>query len=67
MKTNQELAIDRIAEMGFDQEQFEFIFADWQNMDEHLAWLLTASREEINDWGEASNWGRSSDNEELIN
>lgn len=63
MKTNLELAIDRISEMGFDQDQFEFIFADWQNMDEHLAWLLTASREEINDWGEASNWGRSSDNE----
>jgi len=48
----------RMYELGFTAEQMDFIFADWPEGDEHLDWLLTASRDEIADWGEAANWGR---------
>lgn len=53
---NQEMvdrAHERMSELGFTAEQQEFIFADWPEGDEHLSWLLTASREEIADWIEA--------------
>ena len=52
-------ALERVWELGFtDAEQLNFIFADWPDNEEHLDWLLTASRDEIEDWGEAANWGR---------
>lgn len=49
-RTMEDQARDRIDEMGFSPEQLEFIWADWSNWDEHIAWLLNASREEIVDW-----------------
>ncbi len=51
--TMEEKAHDRIDELGFTDAEQEFIFADWSNWDEHIAWLLTASRDEIADWIEA--------------
>ena len=48
----------RMYELGFTTEQRDFIFADRPNEDEHISWLLTASKEEIEDWGAAANWGR---------
>src|SRR5574343_75301 len=50
-------AQERMEELGFTEKQTEFIFSDWPNWEEHLDWLLTASREEIVSWGEASDWG----------
>lgn len=50
-------ARDRINAMGFTQQQLDFIFADWPEGDEHFAWLLTASRDEIINWGETGEWG----------
>lgn len=43
-------ARDRIDWMEFTQSELDFILADWSNWDEHVAWLLTATREEIVDW-----------------
>lgn len=51
-------ARDRVIDMRFTPEQIEFIFADWPNWDEHIAWLMTANRDEIRSWGEAANWGK---------
>ena len=52
-------ALERVWDLGFtDKEQLNFIFADWPESEEHLDWLLAASKEEIDDWGEAANWGR---------
>jgi len=48
----------RINSMGFDEKEKDFIFCDWPNWDEHLDWLLTASRAEIVSWGEATEWGK---------
>lgn len=48
MEGNQ--ARDRIDEMEFTAHELDFIWADWSNWDEHIAWLLTASRVEIADW-----------------
>ncbi len=48
--TMERQARDRIEGMEFTAEQLDFIFADWPNWDEHVAWLLTATREEIADW-----------------
>ena len=48
---------DQISRMGFTQQQLDFIWAYWSNTDEHVAWLLTASKEEIDSWGAASEWG----------
>lgn len=45
----------RMSEMAFTQAELDFIFADWPNMDDHLDWLLNASREEIESWIKASN------------
>ncbi len=38
----------------FTAAELEFIWADWPNMDEHVAWLLKAGRVEIADWIAAS-------------
>jgi hypothetical protein len=46
-------AHERMNELGFTDEQQEFIFADWSNTDEHINWLLTATKKEIADWIEA--------------
>jgi len=51
-------AQERIEELGFSESQVEFIFSDWPNWIEHLDWLLTATREEIDSWGAAANWGK---------
>ena len=51
-------AYARMSEFEFATEQIDFIFADWPESEEHLDWLLTASKEEIESWGEAANWGR---------
>jgi len=47
-------ARERINEMRFTDEQVDFIFSDWPNWDEHMAWLLTATRDEIISWINAS-------------
>ena len=52
-----ERAHDRINKMGFTAEQQEFIFADWTEGNEHIAWLLIASKDEIDSWGAAGEWG----------
>jgi hypothetical protein len=46
----EEQARDRINEMGFTAKELDFIFADWSEGEEHFAWLLTASKNEISDW-----------------
>jgi len=46
----EELARARIDEMNFTDKELEFIFADWPFWDEHMNWLLLATREEIADW-----------------
>jgi hypothetical protein len=51
-------AIVRVDKMGFTPNQKAFIFADWREGNEHYSWLLTATRDEIVAWGEASEWGR---------
>ena len=51
-------AYARMSEFEFTDEQMDFIFADWPNGDEHYDWLLTASRDEIEEWGEYTDWGR---------
>jgi len=57
--TQEEQAHARIDEMGFTDEQQDFIFSDWDNQTEHIDWLLTASKTEITNWGEAANWGQA--------
>lgn len=52
-------ARDRVKEMRFTPEEVEFIFADRPNREEHIRWLMTANRDEIRAWGEATSWGRS--------
>ena len=51
-------ALEHVWELDFTDAELDFIFADWPEGDEHLDWLLTASRDEIEEWGEAANWGR---------
>lgn len=54
-----EKARDRLDKIyQFDEDELEFIFADWREGDEHFEWLLTATLKEILDWGEAANWGK---------
>lgn len=43
----------RMKDLDFSANEMDFIFADWPNWDEHLDWLMTATREEIQDWIEA--------------
>jgi len=50
MNTKFDEAQNRMSEMNFSNSEMDFIFADWDNMDEHIEWLLTASRSEIADW-----------------
>ena len=47
-------ARNRISEMNFIADQIDFIFADWPNWDEHIEWLLTATRDEITSWIDAA-------------
>jgi len=53
-----DIAERRLYELGLDDRQIEFCLYDWPEGDEHLSWLITASREEIIDWGETAGWGR---------
>jgi hypothetical protein len=46
-------AQERINEMKFTPSEMEFIWADWDNMRDHIDWLLEAPREEIQSWIEA--------------
>lgn len=57
----------RMSEFEFTDEQMDFIFADWSEGEEHYDWLLTASKDEIEGWGEAANWGQVDDTVELGN
>lgn len=43
---------ERIVELsGYDQDIVaEFLYADWDNQDEHQEWLESASPQEIADW-----------------
>jgi len=56
-KSLEERARERVDELGFTETQKEFIFADWPEGDEHFIWLLTATRDEIESWVEAGEWG----------
>jgi 16S rRNA G966 N2-methylase RsmD len=40
----------RMADWNFSAAEQEFIFADWPNAEEHIQWLLTATRTEIDNW-----------------
>jgi hypothetical protein len=60
-KNMEETARDRIDKMNFSQTQLDFIFYDWQNRNEHIEWLLTATKEEIKDWGNTTDWGIASE------
>lgn len=57
MTTKLEQAKSRIEKMDFTQAQQDFIFADWPEGEEHLDWLITATREEIISWADTANWG----------
>ncbi|CAK0770284.1 hypothetical protein CCP3SC15_400021 [Gammaproteobacteria bacterium] len=46
----QEKANDRMGDFQFSGDDWDFIFYDWPNYEEHLRWLLTATREEICKW-----------------
>lgn len=46
----QKLAKTRMDQFGFTETQKSFIFADWSNWEEHLDWLLTASKKQIVSW-----------------
>ena len=48
----------RIGKMNFTNAQEEFIFSDWPEGNAHFTWLLSASRDEIESWGAAANWGQ---------
>lgn len=48
---NYQVMRDRIAHMKFTAQEEDFIFTDWQ---EHITWLLTATREEIQAWVDAN-------------
>lgn len=57
MDTLEDKARNRISDMGFTKQQLEYIFTDWPEGDDHLEWLLTATRDEIVSWGDAGEWG----------
>jgi hypothetical protein len=57
MTTNYEQAKERMTELDFSEADQEIIFSDWNNYNEHLEWLLSASREEIADWIEITRRG----------
>jgi hypothetical protein len=40
----------RISHMGFSDGELATIWYDWNDWDDHIDWLLTASRDEIMDW-----------------
>lgn len=44
--------IQRVVELSGLNEDVarEYLFADWDNRDEHRAWLVSASPAEIVDW-----------------
>lgn len=46
-------AHSRIGELAFSEEDQEFVFLDRLNWDEHINWLLIASRDEIRKWIDA--------------
>lgn len=50
----EKVARARIAEMEFNEVEEAFIWADWPDMNEHIDWLLTASRAEIKAWIDAN-------------
>ena len=50
MKTKHEIAEERIDSMKFNRHEKGVIFYGWQEGDEHLDWLLTATNEEIVSW-----------------
>jgi hypothetical protein len=47
-------AKSRIDTMEFNDAEIGFIWADWENWNEHIDWLLTASRKEIKSWIDAN-------------
>jgi hypothetical protein len=51
--TDEQRARARMGRMHFTQAEMDFIFADWPNWDEHIAWLLRSFRDEISEWIEA--------------
>jgi hypothetical protein len=51
-------ARDRMSDIyQFSDDQLDFIFSDWSEPD-HTDWLLSATLEEILDWGDKCNWGK---------
>lgn len=49
MTASRETAYARMVDMGFGDEDLDFIFAPWTEPD-HYDWLMKATREEIIDW-----------------
>ncbi len=44
----------RVDEMEFNDAEHDFIWSDWDNMDDHIDWLITATRKEIKSWIDAN-------------
>lgn len=57
-------ASDKMIRLGFNQKQMDFIFNDWSEGDDHLRWLINATKGDIIDWAEATDWGKNPDAEE---
>jgi len=58
------LASNKMIRLGFSKEQMDFIFNDWSEGDDHLRWLINATKGDIIDWAEATDWGKNPDAEE---
>lgn len=53
-QTPYDQAEQRVWTLGLTEAQQEFCLQDWPDGDEHWTWLLTAAREEILSWCQAS-------------
>ncbi len=52
IKAIEEQARQRVAETPELTEHESTIFYDWQNWDEHMRWLVSATVDEIVEWAE---------------
>lgn len=48
----EQIACDRVANSAALAAHAETIWADWDNMDEHIEWVVTAPEAEIIEWCE---------------
>lgn len=50
MSENEKNAREKVSKNERLSLNEDFIFADWQNWDEHCAWILRADEKEILEW-----------------